>query len=188
MLPPRSTRRASSSTRRHTLTPASRCVTHCWQRQCPSSKCICPTLRRGRASVPCPIFPTSPSAPSPASAPGGTNWRWKPPQAISRETDVDIRKLKKLIELVETSGVAELEITEGEDTVRIGRYPPAGSVPAAAPAVAAPPPAAPAATPEPAAGETDSKADDGRPEGHVMRAPMVGTFYRAPSPDAEPFV
>lgn len=96
---------------------------------------------------------------------------------------MDIRKLKKLIELVEESGVAELEITEGEESVRIGRYPPAG-----APA-AAPPPAPQA--PAPAADSDQSAAsqpEDDKPEGHIVRSPMVGTFYRAPAPDAEPFV
>ncbi|MEQ8800122.1 MAG: acetyl-CoA carboxylase biotin carboxyl carrier protein [Phycisphaerales bacterium] len=98
---------------------------------------------------------------------------------------MDIRKLKKLIELVESSGIAELEISEGEESVRIGRYPPAGSMPASAP-----PAAPPAATPEPAGqpAATDSPPADDTPEGHVVRAPMVGTFYRAPSPDADAYV
>jgi len=98
---------------------------------------------------------------------------------------MDLRKLKKLIDLVQESGIAELEITEGEERVRIARggavsiVPPAGTVsPAAAPA-AAPVPAAPA--PAPAAPEA-------APEGHVVKSPMVGTFYRAPSPEAKPFV
>lgn len=94
---------------------------------------------------------------------------------------MDIRKLKKLIELVQESGIAELEINEGEESVRIGRYPPAGSVAAAPPATAAPEP--PAATEAPAA-----KTEDDTPEGHIVRSPMVGTFYRAPAPDAKPFV
>lgn len=98
---------------------------------------------------------------------------------------MDIRKLKKLIELVEDSGVAELEITEGEDTVRIGRYPPAGSIPAA-PAMA---PAAPVAAPQPAAAEpAATEVADNTPDGDSVKSPMVGTFYRAPSPDAQPFV
>lgn len=103
---------------------------------------------------------------------------------------MDIRKLKKLIELVEESGVAELEITEGEESVRIGRYPPNGAVPAApAPVSVAPPQAAP-----PAASETAVPAAESAPaeaeavSGTVVRSPMVGTFYRAPSPDAESFV
>lgn len=103
---------------------------------------------------------------------------------------MDIRKLKKLIELVEDSGIAELEITEGEESVRIGRYPAPGSVPAAPPAAA---PAPAAAAPPPAAGggeqpATAASETDDTPEGHIVRSPMVGTFYRAPSPDAKPFV
>ncbi|MES1944896.1 acetyl-CoA carboxylase biotin carboxyl carrier protein [Salinisphaera sp. PC39] len=102
---------------------------------------------------------------------------------------MDIRKLKKLIELVEESGIAELEITEGEESVRIGRYPPAGQAP---PNYAAPPPPPPAQAPAAPSGESAaeeaSAEGDGLPEGHVVRAPMVGTFYRAPSPDAKPFV
>lgn len=103
---------------------------------------------------------------------------------------MDLRKLKKLIDLVQESGIAELEITEGEEKVRIARggavtvaHPAAAPAPApvaVAPAAAAPAPAAPPqpAVPEPAAGG----------EGHAMKSPMVGTFYRAPSPDAKPFV
>ncbi|HSD61839.1 MAG TPA: acetyl-CoA carboxylase biotin carboxyl carrier protein [Burkholderiales bacterium] len=91
---------------------------------------------------------------------------------------MDLRKLKKLIELVEESGIAELEITEGEERVRISR----GGVVAqtsAVPVAAAPPAAAPAApVPEVPA----------EPEGHVVKSPMVGTFYRAPSPGAKAFV
>jgi acetyl-CoA carboxylase biotin carboxyl carrier protein len=94
---------------------------------------------------------------------------------------MDLRKLKTLIELVETSGIAELEIQEGEERVRITRSVAPGSsqahasngqqvvtVPAAAPAAAdAPPPVA---------------------EGHVVKSPMVGTFYRSATPGAKPFV
>jgi len=98
---------------------------------------------------------------------------------------MDIRKIKKLIELVEESGIAELEISEGEESVRISRnsntpgapfqYAPApiaAPAPVAAPVAAAPAeaPAAPVAT------------------GHQVVSPMVGTFYRAPGPDAKPFV
>ncbi len=97
---------------------------------------------------------------------------------------MDIRKIKKLIELIETSDIAEIEIHEGEESVRISRY---GSAP---PVVAAPPPPAP--PPAPAA-ETPAEAAAEEPaepelEGHVIRSPMVGTFYRAPSPGAKPFV
>ncbi|MAA73444.1 MAG: acetyl-CoA carboxylase, biotin carboxyl carrier protein [Salinisphaeraceae bacterium] len=103
---------------------------------------------------------------------------------------MDIRKLKKLIELVEESGIAELEITEGEESVRIGRYPSGGmaSIPQYAPA---PPPAAPAPAEPPAdAGKSSGGGDKGsdQPDGHVVRAPMVGTFYEAPSPESQPFV
>lgn len=96
---------------------------------------------------------------------------------------MDIRKVKKLIELLDESGIAEIEITEGEESVRISRH--SQTVPAApvslqpfAPAPAVMPAAAPApeSTPEP------------EEEGHAVSAPMVGTFYSAPSPGAPPFV
>lgn len=97
---------------------------------------------------------------------------------------MDIRKIKKLIELVEESGIMELEISEGEESVRINRGTPAAAavqytVPAAPVASPAPAPSAPA-TPAPAAAEELS--------GHIVRSPMVGTFYRSPSPDAKVFV
>ena len=97
---------------------------------------------------------------------------------------MDLRKLKKLIDLVEASGIAELEITEGEEKVRIAKsiagapmmmaqapqmFHTGAPAPAAAPAVAAAP------------------AEDAIPEGHVVRSPMVGTFYRAPAPGAKNF-
>jgi len=98
---------------------------------------------------------------------------------------MDLRKLKKLIDLVEESGISELELTEGEEKVRISRNLPQGqsvmhyaqpqmiqqAAPAAPAAAAAPVEAAPAAI-----------------EGHVVKSPMVGTFYRTPSPDAKSFV
>ncbi|EGQ9655911.1 acetyl-CoA carboxylase biotin carboxyl carrier protein [Vibrio parahaemolyticus] len=93
---------------------------------------------------------------------------------------MDIRKIKKLIELVEESGIAELEISEGEESVRISRHGTAAPAPvhyAAAP-VAAPVADAPAAE-APAAAV---------PAGHQVLSPMVGTFYRSPSPDAKSFV
>ena len=93
---------------------------------------------------------------------------------------MDIRKVKKLIELLEESGLAEIEITEGDDAVRISRFA-SGGVPAA-PAVAAPPVAAPA--PGPAAEATPAPPADG----HTVAAPMVGTYYSAPAPGAKPFV
>ena len=91
---------------------------------------------------------------------------------------MDIRKVKKLIELLEESGIAEIEIHEGEESVRISRNAAAGSVPAAAPVAiaAAPAPAAAAAPAEEVI------------EGHVLNSPMVGSFYRAPSPGAKDFV
>ena len=101
---------------------------------------------------------------------------------------MDIRKVKKLIELLEESGIAEIEITEGEEAVRISRYP-AGGVFAPAPApLAMAPAAAPApAAPAPAAAAPVAEAPPAS-NGHPVLAPMVGTFYSAPSPDAAPFV
>jgi acetyl-CoA carboxylase biotin carboxyl carrier protein len=100
---------------------------------------------------------------------------------------MDIRKVKKLIELLESSGIAELEITEGEESVRIARVP-TGAPVYAAPVAAAPPAAAPiaAATAPGAIPVAGEPADT--PEGTRVEAPMVGTFYSSPSPDAEPFV
>jgi acetyl-CoA carboxylase biotin carboxyl carrier protein len=98
---------------------------------------------------------------------------------------MDIRKVKKLIELLEESGIAEIEITEGEESVRISRYPNAvPAVPAAAAPVAA---AAPALAAAPAA-VAAAEAPAAEAPGHKVAAPMVGTFYRASSPEAEPFV
>ncbi|ANP75329.1 MULTISPECIES: acetyl-CoA carboxylase biotin carboxyl carrier protein [Vibrio] len=97
---------------------------------------------------------------------------------------MDIRKIKKLIELVEESGISELEISEGEESVRISRNSTAPVAPvqyAAAPAPVAA--AAPAAAP--VAAEAAAPAV---PAGHQVLSPMVGTFYGAPSPDAKPFV
>ncbi len=101
---------------------------------------------------------------------------------------MDIRKIKKLIELVEESGIAELEISEGEESVRISRSGPAAAPApvhyAAAPAPVASAPAAPAAAPVPAA----EAAAPAVSAGHQVLSPMVGTFYRSPSPDAKAFV
>lgn len=100
---------------------------------------------------------------------------------------MDIRKIKKLIELVEESGITELEVSEEEGSVRISRatvaapanvqysIPAAAPTPVATPAAPAAAPAAPAAAPEEIAG-------------HKIRSPMVGTFYRSPSPEAKAFV
>jgi acetyl-CoA carboxylase biotin carboxyl carrier protein len=104
---------------------------------------------------------------------------------IKEKEKMDIRKIKKLIELVEESGIAELEISEGEESVRISRNGTAVPAPvhyAAAPAPVAAP--APAAAPAPVA-EASAPAV---PAGHQVLSPMVGTFYRSPSPDAKSFV
>jgi acetyl-CoA carboxylase biotin carboxyl carrier protein len=98
---------------------------------------------------------------------------------------MDLRKLKTLIELVENSGIAELELTEGEEHVRISRH---SSVSAPMQQFYAPAPqqAAPAAAPVAAAPATP--AAPAPPEGHVVKSPMVGSFYRSPSPGAKSFV
>jgi acetyl-CoA carboxylase biotin carboxyl carrier protein len=96
---------------------------------------------------------------------------------------MDLRKLKKLIDLVQESGIAELEITEGEEKVKIVK---GGVVSVSAAPVMAMPATAPAAAP--AATATPAEAPDASQEGHVVKAPMVGTFYRSPSPDAKVFV
>lgn len=99
---------------------------------------------------------------------------------------MDLRKLKKLIDLVEESGISELELTEGEEKVRISRAMAPGIAPVAqyvaAPAPVATPAAAPAAATAPAAAPAEAL------DGKVVKSPMVGTFYRASSPDAKPFV
>lgn len=92
---------------------------------------------------------------------------------------MDLRKLKKLIDLVEESGIAEIEVTEGEEKVRITRTIAAAPVPTAAPAVT--PAAAPVAASAPAAPAARDLSD-------AQKSPMVGTFYRAPGPNAAPFV
>lgn len=101
---------------------------------------------------------------------------------------MDLRKLKKLIDLVEESGITELELTEGEEKVRISRATQATAQPqtiqyAAAPAVQAAAPLAPAAA-TPAEATTPEAAHDG----HIVESPMVGSFYRASSPEASAFV
>ncbi|USD65445.1 acetyl-CoA carboxylase biotin carboxyl carrier protein [Vibrio sp. SCSIO 43136] len=100
---------------------------------------------------------------------------------------MDIRKIKKLIELVEESGIAELEISEGEESVRISRN---GTAPVAAPVqyAAAPAPVAAPVAAAPAAAAPAEEAAPAAPAGHEVLSPMVGTFYRAPSPDAKAFV
>ena len=103
---------------------------------------------------------------------------------------MDLRKLKKLIDLVQESGIAELEITEGEEKVRITR----GGAVSVTPLVVGAPAAAVQAggavpqTPAAPAAAPVATAPEAPPEGHVVKSPMVGTFYRSPSPDAKPFV
>ncbi len=103
---------------------------------------------------------------------------------------MDIRKIKKLIELVEESGITELEIEEGEESVRISRQAsaPVAAAPAAPAAPAQPPAQQPAAEPSAAPAESAEKGGDGLPSGHRVESPMVGTFYSGPSPTAPPFV
>ena len=107
---------------------------------------------------------------------------------------MDLRKIKKLIELLEESQLAEIEIHEGEESVRLTRQHPQ---PAGTQTFAVPPqaPAAPAAPPAPAGQQSASSLADGNddieealPEGEVVRSPMVGTFYSSSSPEADPFV
>ncbi len=94
---------------------------------------------------------------------------------------MDIRKIKKLIEIIEESDIAELEISEGEESVRISRY--SSSFPPAAPTVAQAPIAVAAATPQPSSPESKEAVVTG----HILKSPMVGTFYRSASPGAKPF-
>ena len=102
---------------------------------------------------------------------------------------MDIRKVKKLIELLEESGVAEIEIHEGEESVRISRHMPGAAVAAAPmmmPAMA--PAATPAAAPAVEAAKPAEQAEPDVPAGHRVDSPMVGTFYRAASPGASAFI
>ncbi len=107
---------------------------------------------------------------------------------------MDLRKIKKLIDLLEESNLAEIEIKEGEESVRLARMPKGGIVQAAAPmvqhvAAAAPAPAMPMHSPtESATGGSHKPHGQDLPAGHVVRAPMVGTFYASPSPDKPAFV
>jgi acetyl-CoA carboxylase biotin carboxyl carrier protein len=99
---------------------------------------------------------------------------------------MDIRKVKKLIELLDESGIAEIEIHEGEESVRISRY----STTAPAPIQQYAPAPAPAAPPAPAAATTaaEKKSEGPAFSGHTVNSPMVGTFYTAASPGAPDFV
>ncbi|HDL7091584.1 TPA: acetyl-CoA carboxylase biotin carboxyl carrier protein [Yersinia enterocolitica] len=99
---------------------------------------------------------------------------------------MDIRKIKKLIELVEESGISELEISEGEESVRISRAPAAPNYPMMQqPYAFAAPQQQPALAVAPAPAEAAAPAAI---SGHIVRSPMVGTFYRTPSPDAKAFI
>jgi acetyl-CoA carboxylase biotin carboxyl carrier protein len=101
---------------------------------------------------------------------------------------MDIRKVKKLIELLEESGIAEIEIKEGEESVRISRQS-TGAVHTIAAPIYAPPPVAPAAAvAAPAAAAPAPAAAAAHAPDEVVTAPMVGTFYAAPAPGAKPFV
>jgi len=140
------------------------------------------------------LEPTSHPRPDKTARPNTTQTRGSIP-------GMDIRKIKKLIELLEESGIAEIEIKEGEEAVRISRMPPGGAVmqmPAQAwfgpppgwdpgrAAAAMPLAAAPEATGQGAtAGESTAKS---KPNEHVITAPMVGTFYASPSPGSKPFI
>lgn len=97
---------------------------------------------------------------------------------------MDIRKIKKLIDLLEHSGVSEIEIKEGEDSVRISRFPHGG------PAMMTPPPvwASPGYGPPPVPVSSPPPAEPEAIKGHILRSPMVGTFYRSAAPDSKPFV
>lgn len=100
---------------------------------------------------------------------------------------MDLRKLKKLIDLVEASGIAELEITEGEEKVRISRSTSSSQTQVAtALPLSVPQPGSVATAPPP--GGAGAAAAAVLPEGHVVKSPMVGTFYRSSAPGANPFV
>ena len=98
---------------------------------------------------------------------------------------MDIRKVKKLIELLEESNIGEIEIKEGEESVRISRY---GAQPAAPVAYAAPPAPAPAAAPAPVEAPAPEASAPAPVADNAVLSPMVGTFYRSPSPEAPSFV
>ncbi len=104
---------------------------------------------------------------------------------------MDIRKVKKLVELLEDSNLAEIEIHENEESVRLSRYP-QGMVqqvmPQAMPQTMVPPPPAPEPAPDFPDRSTIGEEAEPEPEGYVVRSPMVGTFYDSPNPESEPFV
>ncbi len=96
---------------------------------------------------------------------------------------IELEKIEKLIELIEASGLAEIEIHEGEDSVRISRYP--HNAPVVMPQTALPPAAAVPASPQPS---PPPESADNETKGHTISSPMVGTFYRAASPTSKAFV
>lgn len=100
---------------------------------------------------------------------------------------MDIRKVKKLIELLEESNIEEIEIQEGEESVRISRNR-QGIAPAAIQYAAPAVPIAPAAAPQPVNSTETASKESTTPSGHKVNSPMVGTFYRAPSPGSPPFI
>jgi acetyl-CoA carboxylase biotin carboxyl carrier protein len=112
---------------------------------------------------------------------------------------MDLRKIKKLIDLLEESNLSEIEIKEGEESVRLARHPKGTTFAASAPVQYAPPPqyapqdAGTRAAVQGMASPVEAATGGGRggsslPDGHVVRSPMVGTFYASPNPDAPPFV
>ncbi len=105
---------------------------------------------------------------------------------------MDLRKIKKLIELLEESNLAEIEIHEGEESVRLMRQHPPGREPqmihVPAPQTAAPATAAPPVSRLADADDQAASSGDGLPAGEVVRSPMVGTYYGAPNPESPPFV
>jgi acetyl-CoA carboxylase biotin carboxyl carrier protein len=101
---------------------------------------------------------------------------------------MDLRKLKKLIDLVQESGIAELEITEGEEKVKIVKGGAGATSGAATPAAAAGSEPVPASRESPKPSPSAAQEPEAAQEGQLVKAPMVGTFYRSPSPDAKPFV
>ena len=101
---------------------------------------------------------------------------------------MDIRKVKKLIELLEESGISEIEITEGEDAVRISRYPAAATHPTMPGASAYPQVTAVTTGPPSAQDDAQEPVQPDIPDGQTVTAPMVGTFYASPAPGAKPFV
>jgi len=96
---------------------------------------------------------------------------------------MDLRKLKKLIDLVQESGISELEVTEGEERVRIAKFVPSGPI-----TYAAQPTILPGVIHAPGATSVNLDDENDEPEGHAVKSPMVGTFYRSPSPGANAFV